>query len=710
MKGAIVENCTEESDVLAEENAKLRALVLTLEEALAQSEKASERMQIRWLDAIETMPDGFAMFDNDHRLVTANMAYSDNYAKIRPLLVAGAARSQILQAGIDHNLIDTDGMDGAVWVQEREQAWRDNEFPEPLIRTKDGGWLRLVERRTPSGDIISYRVNITEEKAREEALLQAQEAAVVATKAKSAFLANMSHEIRTPMNGVIGMADLLAETDLDQEQRVFMRTIKNSGEALLIIINDILDYSKIEADQMELFPEPFNLEECIHEVAMLMESKAQDKGLELLVDYDLFTPSGFVGDNGRIRQIMLNLIGNAIKFTEAGHVLVRVIGIDEGDNQCVHITVEDTGIGIPADKIDHVFGEFQQVDEEENRKYEGTGLGLAISKRLVELMDGEMWLDSVYGEGSVFGFKINLAVQDVNGGALPALTENVSRAMIVDGIGQQREILQKQLGHLGLEVDCFSNGADALKHFRLGANYDLILTDVAMAGMPGIELANHLRDLGYAGPLIAMCPRRLDGSFKQDRAIFNASFQKPALRSDLYNSLNMYYEVTEDSPFFKEIDTRPSKLERGTLNILLAEDNKTNQLVFTKMLKSADVVLRIAANGLELVEMAASQRPDIIVTDISMPEMDGVEATQIIRASEDLDKAPALPILALTAHAMPGDREKMLAAGMDDYLTKPLKKAILVSKLDEMHDLILARQEQFQSSRNTNNYQQRANK
>jgi signal transduction histidine kinase len=245
VKGVVVVNCGEESDALSQENAKLCAKVLALEEALEESVAASESMKMRWLDAIETMPDGFAMFDNDHRLVTANLAYSDNYSKIRPLLIAGMERSQILQAGIDHDLIDTNGMDGPTWVQERERAWRDNEFPEPILRTKEGGWLRLVERRTPSGDIISYRVNITEEKIRENALLMAQEAAEVATKAKSAFLANMSHEIRTPMNGVIGMADLLAETDLDQEQRIFMRTIRNSGEALLIIINDILDYSNI---------------------------------------------------------------------------------------------------------------------------------------------------------------------------------------------------------------------------------------------------------------------------------------------------------------------------------------------------------------------------------------------------------------------------------------------------------------------------------
>lgn len=683
-------------DELVQENEKLRAEVSNLEQLLIANTNTLKATQLRWDNAIATMPDGFAMFDADHRLVTSNLAYSDNYAKICPLLVTGMERAKILQAGIDCDLIDTCGIDGPVWVAEREAAWKRNEFPEPLIRTEDGGWLRLTERRTASGDIISYRVNITAEKEREAALVKAQNEVEAASLAKSIFLANMSHEIRTPMNGVIGMADLLSETELDQEQRIFMRTIKNSGEALLIIINDILDYSKIEANQLELFPEPFNLEECIHEVTMLMESKALEKGLDLLVDYDLFTPCGFIGDGGRIWQAMLNLIGNAIKFTEVGHVLVRVIGIEEGDSHCVHITIEDTGIGIPENKISHVFGEFKQVDEAENRKYEGTGLGLAISKRLVELMGGVMWLDSVYGAGSVFRFKIRLGLQDSKDGSLPALMDDVTRAMVVDGVGKQRDILQKQLGHLGLNVDCFSNGSDAIAQYQHDPNYDLILTDIEMNGMPGIKLASNLRDLGYSGPLIAMCPRRLDGSVKQNRALFNASFQKPALRNELYRSLNIFYEITEDSPFFKDVNPAPAKILSGTLNVLLAEDNKTNQLVFTKMLKPTDIILRIAVNGIELVEMTAAERPDIIVTDISMPEMDGVEATKIIRAAEDLSVAPEIPILALTAHAMPGDREKFLSVGMDDYLTKPLKKDIVLAKLAEMANLLASRQQAFQ--------------
>ncbi len=694
-----------ESKVMALEaqNAQLLDQVAALENKLTEQNrqitKVTRNLEMtitRWNDAVAVMPDGFAVFDSDHRLVSANQAYSENFAKIRPLLVEGVERSQIFQAGIENDLIDTDGIAANEWIAQREKAWRDNEFPEPLIRTADGGWLRLIERRTASGDVVSYRVNITAEKTREDELRTAQAEADAANHAKSAFLANMSHEIRTPMNGVIGMADLLSETDLDKEQRVFMRTIKNSGEALLVIINDILDYSKIEADQMELFPEPFNLEECIHEVTLLLENKAAEKDLDLLVDYDLFTPSTFVGDAGRIRQVMLNLIGNAIKFTEAGHVLVRVIGIDEGDENHIHVAIEDTGIGIPKDKIGHVFGEFKQVDEAENRKYQGTGLGLAISKRLIELMNGEMWLDSVYGEGSIFGFKVKLPVKKIHDTKLPMLMDGVSRALVIDGFGEQQNILQKQLGHLGLKVDCFSNSSDALEQFKHDPNYDLVLIEVALSDMQGIDLAQQLRDLNYSGPMIAMCSRKSQGTFKQNKALFNASFQKPALRSELYKSLNVYYDTADNSPFFKEIDIAPPAFSRGTLNVLLAEDNKTNQLVFSKMMKSSDIALRIVTNGADLVEMVSVQPPDIIVTDISMPIMDGIEATKIIRAAENLNMAPQIPILALTAHAMHGDREKFIRAGMDDYLTKPLKKDVVIAKIEEMAMLMATRKKSFE--------------
>ena len=546
-------------------------------------------------------------------------------------------------------------------------------------------------------DVIALLRDITARKDAEAAMAEARRVAEDASQAKSRFLATIGHELRTPLNAVVGFSEMMSSGiggDLSPTHKEYAGLIQQSGKHLLEVVSMLLDMSRIEAGKFDIQADSMDAGAIIPACFAMVETLAQERNVRLVSEIEPGLPL-ISADERVCRQIVINLLSNAVKFSHEGGLVTVAV---KRQGQSINFSVKDRGIGMAPADMARIGEPFFQAQDGLSRKYEGTGLGLAISKRLVELMDGQMWLDSVYGEGSVFGFKIQLGVQDVNGVSLPALTENVSRAMVVDGIGQQREILQKQLGHLGLQVDCFGNGADALEHFRTDSNYDLILTDVAMAGMQGVELANNLRDLGYTGSLIAMCPRRLDSSFKQDRAIFNASFQKPALRSDLYKSLNMYYEVTDDSPFFKEIDTRQSKLERGTLNILLAEDNKTNQLVFTKMLKSADVVLRIAVNGLELVEMAASQRPDIIVTDIAMPEMDGIEATEIIRASEDLDKAPPIPILALTAHAMPGDREKFLSVGMDDYLTKPLKKDVVLAKLSEMADLMDQRQEAFQKA------------
>jgi len=663
---------------LEQENQDLRSALADTKQRLVnrrqscvQAQRDLALFRKRWSDIIEVLPDGFAVFDADHRLVVANHIYSENYDAIREHIVPGVPRATLLK-----------------------QA---------------GGYARLIEQRTGFGDVISYRVNITQEKRREEKLEQANHAAEAASRSKSAFLANMSHEIRTPMNGVIGMADLLSDTDLDEEQRMFMRTIKSSGEALLVIINDILDYSKIEAGQMELFPEPFNLEECVHEASKLLEGTAQTKGLTLLIDYDIFTPSDFVGDSGRIRQVLLNLMSNAIKFTETGHVVVRVVSVEENGVHCLHIAVEDTGIGIPADKIDHVFSEFKQVDEDENRKFEGTGLGLAISKRLVQLMGGDMWLDSTYGQGSVFGFKINLSAINQPDVALPKLKNQAAKVMIVDDVDVNRTILAKQLGHLGVYVDCFASGHAALDTFNRGRRYDMIITDYHMPDMDGAALAQHLRDAGFDGPLIAMSSQNSTKTLRQDRALFNASFQKPILRADLYKSLNAIFQAGQDSPFLQEPPAMHPALKLPNLDILLAEDNKTNQLVFRKMLKGADADLRIAENGNELVQMFQQQRPDIVFSDISMPEMDGIEATGLIRAAEAKNEWVSTPIVALTAHAMPGDKERFLEAGMDDYLTKPLKKDIVISKLEEMAELVSSRNQEFESRQNTNRHQKRAN-
>jgi signal transduction histidine kinase/CheY-like chemotaxis protein len=680
------------------------SLIQQIVDKTKETARVTEELRLaekRLWDAIAVIPEGFAIYDTNQRLVVANNAYSDAFSRIRNLVTPGVRRRDILKGAIAKGIIGTNGADTKEWLNKRISMWHKNEFPERVEQMPNGKWVRLIERRTASHDVIAMRIDITQEKNRESELEAAQHAAESSSRAKSAFLANMSHEIRTPMNGVIGMADLLSDTKLDKEQRLFSRTIKSSGEALLVIINDILDYSKIEANQMELFPEPFNLEECIHEVAMLLESKVREKKLDLLIDFDMFTPSNFIGDGGRIRQVLLNLIGNAIKFTDNGHVLVRVIGVEENGHHRLHVAVEDTSIGIPNDKIDHVFGEFKQLDEDENRKFEGTGLGLAISKKLVEMMDGEVWVDSTYGQGSTFGFRVNLSAASNARNQLPKMVTRVKRAMIVDDLEPNRVILQKQLGHLGLETDCFASGAAALAHYKMDQNYDLIITDHYMPEMLGPELASHLREVGYKGTLIAMSSQNSLAPIMQDRALFDASFQKPTLRKDFYHSLNIVYETDEVSPYLAEKTAR-SSAQRAKLKILLAEDNKTNQLVFRKMMKDANVDLRIANDGRELLKLFAEGKPDIVFTDISMPEMDGMEATKQLRQQEIANKAIPTPIIALTAHAMPGDKEKFLESGMNDYLTKPLKKTVVLEKIEEIAASLLPEDQQLYRGRYAN--------
>ena len=666
---------------LFEANQQLIALAQEKSEQADAANEGKQRAEKRLWEALEAIPMGFSVFSADHKLDVANAAFFEMYKDIGISFHEGMDRQEILRRAVKKGVINADG-DLETWLEGQRLNWEKPGLTSKVRQFSNGKWFRIVNKRTASGSVVTYRVDISEEIERQEELEQARIDAESASRAKSIFLANMSHEIRTPMNGVIGMAELMIDTDLTEEQRLFATTIKNSGEALLVIINDILDYSKIEAEQMELFPEPFNLEECIHEATMLLDSNARNKGLDLLIDYDMFLPTHFVGDGGRIRQILLNLIGNAIKFTQTGHVLVRIVGIEtKKKNFELHVVVEDTGIGIPQDKLEHVFGEFKQVDETENRKFEGTGLGLAISKKLVELMGGEIWCDSSYGEGSSFGFKITLPTTNSDAINLPNLKENINLALVVDDVEQNRIILQKQLGHLGIETRTAENGLEALTIFKETPQLKLIVTDHLMPKMDGMQLAKELRKEGYIGKLIAMSSQSSLKELNEQKDLFDACFQKPTLRSDLYKSLGAFFESSMTGTFI-ELDTDPLLLVRDqNFNVLLAEDNKTNQLVFKKMTKDFGFNLRVANNGIELIEAFEAERPDFIISDISMPEMDGMEAAQKIRAIEANNAEKPIEIVALTAHVMPGDRERFMACGLNSYLTKPLKKEDLVNEI-----------------------------
>ena len=667
-----------EVETIRGENQRVKSDLSVARERIALTER-------RLWQSIDAINDGFALFDADSKLIMANRSYLQLFDGLE-MVQPGVHIVTLLQLATEEGIVDIGEMSPHEWRQAFLQRLQQPAAEANVLRLWNGRYIKLVNQRGASGDTVSLCLDITATVKYEQELRQAREVAESANRAKSSFLANMSHEIRTPMNGVVGMADVLNDTDLDADQRLYVETIKNSGEALLVIINDVLDYSKIEARKLDLRPEPFDLERVIQEILMLLQPTARDKGIDLLLDYDMFLPARMVGDPGRLRQVLTNLIGNAVKFTEKGHVLVRVTGVPGEATQPtdLHVSIADTGIGIPADMVGHIFGEFNQVENERNRRFDGTGLGLAISQRLIDMMGGEIWVTSEEGVGSNFGFRVALAACDTAPPPLPALPEGLNHVLVVDDIAANRMILERQLGHLGVTVTCCSNAEEALA--RIGADIDLVLTDHHMPQMNGLELAQALREKGDATPVIMLSSNIGAVEGHPGRALLAGLMQKPVPRQSLIDRLTALGGAPKrQTPSALSTPAPdPAGAPLRAMRVLAAEDNRTNQLVFRKMVKDLDIELTFAANGEEAVACYRDQKPDLIFMDISMPKMDGKEATAAIRALEAASGGH-VPIVALTAHAMEGDDQSILAAGLDHYLTKPLRKPQIIERILAAH-------------------------
>jgi PAS domain S-box-containing protein len=601
-------------------------------------------------DAIEALDSGFAMYDADDRLVKCNRTYRELYPEVAELLEPGVPHDTILNAYIQSGVNHGGGFSASVWARDRRRAHLNPGLPEE--RRLGNRWVRISDRRTRDGGIVSLRTDVTRLKEQQDELRKAKDDAEAATRAKSEFLANMSHEIRTPMNGVLGMTGFLLDTQLDPDQREHAETVHACASGLLEIINDILDFSKIEAGKLDLEILGFDPRECIDEVLAMFADQAETKGLDLACYFDPSIPALLRGDPGRIRQILINLVSNALKFTTAGAVTIQVhLRQIEALTAEIVFTLRDTGIGINEEAQARLFQSFSQADGSMARRFGGTGLGLAICRQLVTLMGGAIHVDSKVGSGSTFTFSLLLQTEP---GASPPLNRLQGTTVLWVGLAcATRELAVDQMQTLGMTVTVATEAEAALLDPEA---FHVVIVEGARP--------SHWSAKG----LLRVIPWKGSARHSSAEATLVRPLRLRPLRVALETARGFTPEAAQVEPSPAEILSTP---RHGRL--LVAEDNPVNQKVAVRYLERLGFRVDVAADGLEALEACTRLPYDLIFMDCQMPEMDGFESTRAIRSREAKSGARRIPIVALTAHAMTGERARCLAAGMDDYLTKPLR-------------------------------------
>ena len=677
------------------------------ERARIETQQAHELLS----DAINSISDGFLFFDADDRLVMFNERMREIFPEGYDLLVPGAKFEEILREGVARSQYVGSEQEMEEWIEQRLDRFRQGAGETEAELAADR-WLRISERKTAEGGTVGIHVDITQEKRRERELRQARDEleenvaelkiakarADAAAEAKSGFLANMSHEIRTPLNAVIGFSDLALRSDLNPKQQDFVEKIQSSGRLLLELVNQILDFSKIEAGKLELEEAEFDLGKVFQSISSVIATQAEEKGTELFFSIAPDVPRRLVGDSTRLVQVLINLTSNAVKFTEAGEVDVKVELEDQSDTRTkLRFSVSDTGIGLTQKEKAQLFEAFTQADGSVTRKYGGTGLGLTISRQIVELMGGEIDVESEAGQGSTFWFTAAFGVSEGAAQSDRRNAEYISdlRILVVDDAAGHRDLLCQALSIFPVEVEAVGSGQEALnalEQTRVDGRkpFDLVLLDWKMPYMDGLVTADRIRQdqleqqiSGQFIPTVMMVTAhdRRDIAEQAQAAGISAFLLKPVTSTMLYETISNV--LTRD-----ELSAQPAQVGQDAavalddalagIRVLLVEDNEINQQVAVEMLRGAGANVTVAANGREAVQMVGeSDSPfDAVLMDLQMPEMDGLEATRIIRKNQS---AGDTPIIAMTAQALAEERDNCAAAGMNDYLAKPVTSDSLVA-------------------------------